>query len=42
MCGICGKINFNNQPVEESLLKRMAGVLSHRGPDDEGIYIKRI
>ena len=41
MCGICGKINFNNQPVEESLLKRMAGVLSHRGPDDEGIYIKK-
>lgn len=39
MCGICGKINFNSQPVEEALLKKMTGVLSHRGPDDEGIYL---
>ncbi|MEW6003625.1 MAG: asparagine synthetase B, partial [Nitrospirota bacterium] len=39
MCGICGKINFDNQPVTETLLRRMASSLSHRGPDDEGIYI---
>lgn len=40
MCGICGKINLNNQPIDEALLKRMTLVLSHRGPDDEGIYVK--
>lgn len=39
MCGICGKINFNNEPVGEDLLKKMTAVLSHRGPDDEGIYL---
>ena len=40
MCGICGKINFNGEPVGEDILKRMTSVLSHRGPDDEGIYLK--
>jgi asparagine synthase (glutamine-hydrolysing) len=40
MCGICGKINLNNEPVDEVLLKSMTSCLSHRGPDDEGIYIK--
>ena len=34
MCGICGFIGNK----DENLLKRMLGVLSHRGPDDEGIY----
>ncbi len=40
MCGICGKINFNSEPIEESLIHKMTAVLSHRGPDDEGIFIK--
>jgi len=40
MCGICGKINFNGEPVNEDLLRRMTSCLSHRGPDDEGIYFK--
>ncbi|MBA3019134.1 MAG: asparagine synthase (glutamine-hydrolyzing) [Proteobacteria bacterium] len=40
MCGICGKINFNQKPIEDSLLRRMTACLVHRGPDDEGIYIK--
>ena len=41
MCGICGKLNYNTgNSVEESLLRRMTSVLVHRGPDDEGIYIK--
>jgi len=40
MCGICGKINFNSQPIDEQLLQKMTKVLNHRGPDDEGIYIK--
>ena len=40
MCGICGKINLNNKPVEAALPRRMTACLSHRGPDDEGFYVK--
>jgi asparagine synthase (glutamine-hydrolysing) len=40
MCGIAGKINFNtDQPVEESLLRRMSGSVAHRGPDEDGWYL---
>ncbi|MEW6007764.1 MAG: asparagine synthase (glutamine-hydrolyzing) [bacterium] len=41
MCGICGKLNLNGSFVDKSLLERMTDVLSHRGPDDSGIYIKQ-
>jgi asparagine synthase (glutamine-hydrolysing) len=41
MCGICGKVNFNQQAIQEPLLKRMCRSFSYRGPDDEGIYISR-
>ena len=41
MCGICGKANFNTQPVTESMLKRMCRSFTHRGPDANGIYISR-
>ena len=40
MCGICGIINFSNKPVEESSLKAMMYAMRHRGPDDEGIFLK--
>ncbi len=41
MCGIVGKLNFDFQkPVNPELIKKMAGTLRHRGPDDEGIYIR--
>ncbi|MFW5757754.1 MAG: asparagine synthase (glutamine-hydrolyzing) [Bacteroidota bacterium] len=39
MCGISGIINFNNQPAEESLIRKMMQAMKHRGPDDEGIFI---
>jgi asparagine synthase (glutamine-hydrolysing) len=35
MCGICGFVG----PKDEQLLQRMTGVLSHRGPDEDGFYI---
>jgi asparagine synthase (glutamine-hydrolysing) len=41
MCGICGKINLSNELIDEGLLKKMTFCLSHRGPDDEGVFIKR-
>ncbi|MFH1958583.1 MAG: asparagine synthase (glutamine-hydrolyzing) [bacterium] len=40
MCGICGIINFNGKPVSAELLKKMADLLEHRGPDAEGYYIR--
>ena len=41
MCGICGYINIDNEPVADNeILRRMARAIAHRGPDDEGFYIK--
>lgn len=42
MCGITGKIFFSRgRNIEEVELKRMADVIQHRGPDDEGFYIRK-
>src|SRR5690242_5684465 len=39
MCGICGKLVFDRErSVSESLVKRMADAIAHRGPDDQGFY----
>ena len=40
MCGICGIINLNGQPVEGSRLNPMMKAMKHRGPDDEGSFIE--
>jgi asparagine synthase (glutamine-hydrolysing) len=41
MCGICGKVYFSlKEKVDRSLIEEMRDVLSHRGPDDQGIYLK--
>ncbi|MCG2741092.1 MAG: asparagine synthase (glutamine-hydrolyzing) [Syntrophaceae bacterium] len=40
MCGICGKLDFTGSPVDEDLLRRMTGLLVHRGPDDSGVYLR--
>jgi len=42
MCGICGKIEFTGSPVDEDLLRRMTDILSHRGPDDSGVYMRHL
>ena len=39
MCGICGKLTSNGNPVDKDLIRRMTSVIKHRGPDNEGIYI---
>jgi asparagine synthase (glutamine-hydrolysing) len=39
MCGICGKLDFTGAPVDEGLLRRMMGLLAHRGPDDSDFYL---
>ena len=41
MCGICGKFSFQSQEkVSEDLLDRMCRQIRHRGPDDQGMYVK--
>ncbi|MGI9641433.1 MAG: asparagine synthase (glutamine-hydrolyzing) [Acidimicrobiia bacterium] len=40
MCGVAGKVWVEDgAEPDEALLRRMAGTLAHRGPDDEGILI---
>jgi len=38
MCGICGKVSVNGV-VSEDLIRKMCGALTHRGPDDEGVWV---
>ena len=38
MCGICGKISANGNVTEE-IIRKMCGVLTHRGPDDDGVWV---
>ncbi len=41
MCGICGQYNFKDKtPVDSETISRMMNSIIHRGPDDEGSYIK--
>jgi len=39
MCGIAGIYKINDDKVEIKEIKKMIGLLVHRGPDDEGVYI---
>lgn len=40
MCGIAGVYNLDGKPFLLSNLVRMAETIAHRGPDDEGYYVK--
>jgi len=39
MCGIVGKINFNNKEVKAETIIKMMDKIKHRGPDDNGHFI---
>jgi len=39
MCGICGKLNFTQEPVAQELVGRMNARMVHRGPDEDGYYV---
>jgi asparagine synthase (glutamine-hydrolysing) len=42
MCGIVGKLNFNKAHfVSEGLINEMTKTISHRGPDNRGIFIEK-
>lgn len=38
MCGVAGYVDFSGSPISESLLYSMANEISHRGPDDHGVW----
>ena len=40
MCGIIGTLDWNGErPPDVDLLKRMLGIIRHRGPDEFGLYV---
>ena len=41
MCGIAGIINLSGpEPIEPAMLERMAQALYHRGPDEDGFFVR--
>ena len=40
MCGIVGMVNLDGRAAEAALLARMNEAILHRGPDEDGIYLK--
>ena len=38
MCGIAGYLNLDGVPASSGIVRRMAAMLEHRGPDDAGHY----
>jgi asparagine synthase (glutamine-hydrolysing) len=38
MCGIAGVWNRSGEPVQQTVLERMARTMRHRGPDGEGFF----
>ncbi|MEE8359379.1 MAG: asparagine synthetase B, partial [Candidatus Omnitrophota bacterium] len=39
MCGIAGIASFKDSRISEDMVLGMARTLTHRGPDDEGVYL---
>ncbi len=40
MCGICGVVQFGQNPVDPTTLDRACAALRHRGPDHEGAWVE--
>lgn len=40
MCGIAGRYNRDGAPIEQSTILAMTRAVAHRGPDDEGIWVR--
>lgn len=40
MCGITGFVNSNREAVDRSVLEAMNRAIFHRGPDEDGFYVK--
>ena len=39
MCGICGELRFDGRAPEPSVVVAMRDQLTHRGPDEDGLYV---
>jgi asparagine synthase (glutamine-hydrolysing) len=39
MCGICGKISTNGEPIDPEFIRSMCAAIALRGPDDAGVRI---
>lgn len=42
MCGITGIFNLDGKPVDLNILEEMNNRIKHRGPDDEGYFLKPV
>jgi len=40
MCGITGFVNANREAADRSILEAMNHAILHRGPDEDGFYVK--
>ena len=40
MCGIVGIANSNSRNITREVLERMNAAITHRGPDEEGFFVK--
>src|SRR5690606_11514905 len=40
MCGITGFVNNSDRAVDRELLEAMNRAIIHRGPDEDGFYVK--
>jgi asparagine synthase (glutamine-hydrolysing) len=40
MCGIAGFVNNGAEPADRAVLESMNRAIAHRGPDDEGFYVR--
>jgi len=40
MCGIAGILRYNENSIDRSEIETMTRILSHRGPDGEGFFIR--
>ena len=39
MCGICGVLSFDEQPIPSNQINQMTASIAHRGPDGEGVWV---
>lgn len=41
MCGICGVLRLDGQPVKANTVIKMSTTMAHRGPDGEGVWVNK-
>ncbi len=41
VCGLCGRVVVDGPPLKEEAIRAMCRELSHRGPDGEGVWVRK-